>query len=389
MKPVAHKELIVDSLNRVDWDFPRSATPAETIHALHWFPGNFIPQIPAFLIQALSSSGDVVCDPFCGSGTTGIEALRLGRRCLQSDINRASVQVSAGKMAAFTSANVAKCLGAVMDTLLLELKIPRSQENGDQEGSDPELKRWLHTETLDQLRFLWDLVKSSSDVGPVLEMIFTDTLFACASVGGAQTDGGKVRRHHWGWVADNVTPTKPIPHDALHLFRNKVFRAIQILSTERVASKDLSTVRREDIRGLSLPSESVDLIVTSPPYLGMIDYTAANRLTYLWMGWSLRDDMKSEIGARRYRNRPTATQDYLASMEVACNQMARILKPRGYCAVVIGASRKYPGAAHDVIKILSKILELVWGPIPRMPSRRRVSVKGAAEASEFICIFKK
>ena len=46
---------------------------------------------------------------------------------------------------------------------------------------------------------------------------------------------------------------------------------------------------------MSLSTDCADLIVTSPPYLGMIDYAAASRLTYLWYGWSLADDRKAEI----------------------------------------------------------------------------------------------
>lgn len=71
---------VVRRLNGVDWDFPGARTLGGSVHALHWFPGNFIPQIPAHLIQLLSRPGDLVLDPFCGSGTTGAEAYRLGRK---------------------------------------------------------------------------------------------------------------------------------------------------------------------------------------------------------------------------------------------------------------------------------------------------------------------
>ena len=69
---------VVRGLAGVDWNFPRAGTLRGTVHALHWFPGNFIPQIPAHLIQLLSRPGDLVLDPFCGSGTTGAEACRTG-----------------------------------------------------------------------------------------------------------------------------------------------------------------------------------------------------------------------------------------------------------------------------------------------------------------------
>src|SRR3546814_9534370 len=64
----------VARLNRLNWDFPQAGTAQGSIHKFHWFPGNFIPQIPAALIEILSAPGDPVLDPFGGSGTTSIEA---------------------------------------------------------------------------------------------------------------------------------------------------------------------------------------------------------------------------------------------------------------------------------------------------------------------------
>src|SRR4051794_3889600 len=44
----------IQNLDRVDWNFPNTGTKPGSVHTLHWFPGNFIPQIPAALIQILS-----------------------------------------------------------------------------------------------------------------------------------------------------------------------------------------------------------------------------------------------------------------------------------------------------------------------------------------------
>ena len=66
-----------------------------------------------------------MCDPFCGSGTTGIEAIRLGRCCRQSDINRSSVHVASGKLAAFSGQGVRRALSGVLDALMLELGAER------------------------------------------------------------------------------------------------------------------------------------------------------------------------------------------------------------------------------------------------------------------------
>ncbi len=365
---------VADNLDRVDWNFPRATTPVTTVHSLHWFPGNFIPQIPAFLIQLLSRKGDLVCDRFCGSGTTGIEAVRLGRQSWQSDINRASIQVARGKLAAFTSVRAVRELSSVSNELMLDFTVDTTREPRTRFGLNPDLKPWLDSHTTAQLRYIWDIVESSpDDRRGILEMIFTDTLFACASVAGAKTRSGKRRRHHWGWVADNVRPRNLVRHDAVDFFRIRLARAIRVLDSERANAIGTNSVVREDARKLTLSDESV----------------GANRLTYAWMNWPLDEDLSMEIGARHFRRRPRALDDYLDSMRMACGEMFRVLKPHGYCAIVIGASRKYPEAAMKVVSILAGHLTKVWGPTPRIPTRRRVSEREGTTPTEFITVFKK
>ena len=265
------------------------------------------------------------------------------------------------------------------------------------EGHDevPELTRWLHSENLIQLKYLWSMIESvkSTDARAILEMLFSDILFACASPGEAKTRTGKRRRHHWGWIADNVLPRQVAAHDAITLFRERLAHLKVVLqSATKFAGQpddEWITVKREDVRALSMPDNCADLVVTSPPYVGMIDYALANRLTYLWMQWPLEQDLRSELGARRFRKRPTATKDYIDAMRTASAQLARILKPERYCAIVIGASRKYPEAVADVIKVFTDHFGLFWGPKARMPSRRRISERGGSDAQEFLVVFKK
>ncbi|MGC9468221.1 MAG: DNA methyltransferase [Anaerolineae bacterium] len=52
-----------------------------------WYWGNFIPQIPRQLMARYTRAGDVVLDPFCGSGTTLIECRRLGRHGIGVELN--------------------------------------------------------------------------------------------------------------------------------------------------------------------------------------------------------------------------------------------------------------------------------------------------------------
>ncbi|MDU6985300.1 MAG: DNA methyltransferase [Terrisporobacter othiniensis] len=57
------------------------------------YPGNWSPHVPKNIILRYSKEGDMVLDQFVGSGTTLIEAKRLNRRCIGSDINENALNI--------------------------------------------------------------------------------------------------------------------------------------------------------------------------------------------------------------------------------------------------------------------------------------------------------
>ena len=107
--------VIFDSLSSRDWSFTDDDTRYLT-HDLHPFPAKFIPQIPASLIEQLSMPGDVVLDPFGGSATTAVEAVRLGRRAVSFDANPLSAligRVKTGFMATSVRSDLHQLCAAV------------------------------------------------------------------------------------------------------------------------------------------------------------------------------------------------------------------------------------------------------------------------------------
>jgi hypothetical protein len=384
------EEKIIGALASVDWNFSGATTMRNTVHTLHWFPGNFIPEIPSYLIQILSREEDIVLDPFCGSGTTGVEALRLRRRALQSDVNRSSLQVASGKLAALTSEGL---IGELKEFLASQVlgSLFRPVRAEATEAFYLRAIKWFHADTFADLGHLSHVIDSQPIFGlkHVLRMLFSDTLFACLSTSGSSTSGGTRRRHHWGWIADNVIPTTPVRHDAIALFRDRILRAIEVVKSNGSLMSDASLLFRQDARYLAISDESVDLAVTSPPYLGMIDYTLASRIDYLWFGWSMEADRANEIGPRFSRNRADAVQRYLDAIALAADEITRVLRVGKYCAIVIGSSRKYPDVAEEVISRFSRRLRIVWGPFCRIPTRTRVAERRGTTPKELICVFRK
>ncbi len=70
-------------------------------HSLHYalsFPHSFRPELPAYFIDRYTKRGDIVLDPFCGSGTTALEAALQGRVAYASDHNPLAVRIAQAKV---------------------------------------------------------------------------------------------------------------------------------------------------------------------------------------------------------------------------------------------------------------------------------------------------
>jgi len=63
-------------------------------HNIHPYPAKFIPQIPSCFIETYSKKNDVVLDPFCGSGSTLLEATIRDRKAIGLDLNPIATLIS-------------------------------------------------------------------------------------------------------------------------------------------------------------------------------------------------------------------------------------------------------------------------------------------------------
>ncbi len=285
----------------------------------------------------------------------------MGRRIVLSDRIAASVMVGNGKVLVQNTPVDRLVKFKVLSQLTWEHECQTDKPGAHGEGTDPILTEWYSAGTLAQLRYLWRLVEDQHDPAfrKILTLLFSDVLFACASPGPALTSRGNRRRHHWGWVADNVRPLRRVQHNAIRAF---VVRVAALPEQQASTGVPGVLVLQQDARELALASESVDLIVTSPPYIGVIDYTRANRLLYSWMGWSLDRERSVEIGARFKRRRLRVVEEYLAEMRECWREMHRTLRPGAHCAIIIGESRRYPGTVDRTLSDLEMLMPRVWGP---------------------------
>lgn len=91
----------------INFDFSKGDSMYLT-HSLHPYPAKFPPQLPHYLLSQFGSKGQTVLDPFCGSGTTLVEARLLGFNAVGVDVNGLSSLLSKVKATPLSSDEIAE-----------------------------------------------------------------------------------------------------------------------------------------------------------------------------------------------------------------------------------------------------------------------------------------
>jgi HD superfamily phosphohydrolase len=331
-----------------DWSFRLSKN--DNFHA---YPSTFVHAIPASLITALGLKGELVVDPFGGTGQTAVEAIKYGGTCVTSDINSIATLVARARLTYLTSD---------------ERRRLRSLSEDDLRRADPveapvfpNRDKWHNPETLAELCSILGLVRAvgSPRVQQFLEATFSSVLPA--------TTARRGRQH--GFFADN-TPlaagvSAPPYQPAITVFLSKLQRNVALVERlyafiERTGRNPQEELCRATVVQLDAiaakPSDygiaprSAAAIVTSPPYVGMADYSLGNRLSYYWLLPSnLSKDFELEVGARRKRtSRAALLAAYLGAMENFALRALELIRPGGFLAVVVGSPQARLYAHMDI-----------------------------------------
>jgi hypothetical protein len=391
-------------LRQINWDFD-GALSHYGLHRLHWYPGSFIPQIPSYAIDILSKPGDVVYDPFCGVGTTLVEAVRLGRRACGTDSNSIAVRVAIAKTTFLTDTDLTSLCVDVTSALRdrcseygidsqSTLFAPRRDGAGPRIIADRNLPQWYHEKTWREMNTILEVAQGHTGrVRNLLEVLLSSIAKRACS-----------QSRHWGYVADNMIPKSLVYKDAIALYTRAIqdivlayrslLHAPALVGRPREGLNDLAWIEKRDIRhGTGLAPESVDLIVTSPPYPFSTDCARAQRLSFWWLHESLEDEREVEVGARYKRHRQIALEDYFEELKTCFEHIAATLKPGRRLCLVMGV----PRAQRDKGDVLSRVISLVTAQglrecftrVTRRPSRNRIVNREGETTDETIIFFEK
>lgn len=367
-------------LRDLNWDFAGEAGD-DAISSSHWYPARYIRQVPGILIGYFSEPGDLVLDPFCGSGTTLVEALGAGRSSIGIDTNPIATLMTRAKFNRADSHALTAYAKMILRRATDSVMSNRAESDGSTDKAHEERCFWFAGRTVQELESLWAAIQASPDeCQEVALACFSAILRAVCS-----------QDKHWGWICDNVRPRELIYRDALGAFVRKFTQFLDVLNEMTVlrergrvtAGRDLTTQiltgRCETELG-SIDSAAVDLVVTSPPYYGVTDYIRSQRLSFLWFQHDIDRIKQEESGARFKRFRKDALRGYMADMGGSFAEIARVLRPGKVCAVVLGESPSREPYLADLALVLAGLgLGKEDQLVRRIPLRRSLNPRVKTE----------
>jgi len=385
------KPLQIDFRKMVDW----IAYGERSSHMIHLYPAKLLPHIPAFFLanDILSKPGDIVLDPFSGSGTVVLEALLAERVPVGADSNP-----------------LARLISKVKTTPIKKVRLERaySKLRFDLMAAEPaelpnviNIDYWFHSHVISELSKINISINKikNREIKDFFLVCFSNTIKRVSLADPRLSVPVKLNEKKYSPESVHFKTTEKLltklgTISAIEEFDKCVISNIERISnlTKKVGLNGVPLTLYEDARSLrskygSLKDSSVQLIITSPPYAGAQKYIRSSSLNLGWLGYcetnTLRDYEKKNIGREHHSKneyssfirtgvkeadkilekiyvknplRSYIAAKYIIEMKEALVESFRVLKKNGYL-VLVAAPNEICGMKFETQKYLTLIAE--------------------------------
>lgn len=275
---------------------------AKLTHYMYRYPAKFHPPVVAALLEKYSIPGDTVLDPFCGSGTFAVEAMRLHRNSVGLDVDPVAVAVAAVKVHRY---NITQLRGSAEQVMSMTQRLRRSKSEYESRmfqdlsatqftrsarelrqfiPAIPNIDHWFRKYVTIDLARLRRTIESASipeTHRAFLFVVFVSIVRNCSNadpvpVSGLEVTSYMLRRDAAGRVID--------PFALFSRALDKALDATQAFA-EATDGNCKARIREGDATNLDRAVRgSVDCVITSPPYHGAVDYYRRHQLEMFWLG---------------------------------------------------------------------------------------------------------
>lgn len=243
-------------------------------------------ELAKFLIEHLAIPGGVVLDPMAGSGTTAMVARRLGRIGLAFDLDPLAVILARVATATLDLEVARQAHDRVLAHATAAAKKPVSRPTANAQAEEKEfLDYWFPKRSQRELFALAEAIRGECD-GPIAEFLWVvfSSLVVAKSAGASYALDLAHTRPHRDLDKDIVWPLEAWNARFERLASGLAFRSPD-------DTRPASRVWVGDARTMAVRDGTIDLVVTSPPYMRSdreaIDYLRAHKFSLVWMGHDL------------------------------------------------------------------------------------------------------
>ena len=295
--------------DRTDWGKLATFVPNKKTPVYNWFyyKEGFARELVLKCIGMFGlKPGQRVLDPFCGSGTTLLACKELGIDSVGFDVLPTSVFASRVKTGTYRPEQ----LKETITWLFQERFKPVRMDFPDR------FKRFFSRPLRDDIAFFKDRL-NQLEPGPVRDFILLGFINSVMKSSWVWKDGGvlKVRKH----------PVAPFRKFFQRMLKRMVKEYTRFQGTGKVS------VGFGDARKLKLKDESIDGVLTSPPYLNQINYTRVYEIENWFLG-KPKPALRSHLGL----GEEDPLRTYLNDMEQTLRELYRVCRPGAQLAIVVG-----------------------------------------------------
>ena len=304
------------------------------VHALHPYLGKYVPQIVETFLRRYFEAGDVIYDPFVGSGTTLIEANVVGVHAVGSDISAFNCLLSRVKTTAYSLASLELALKVALEEF-------RQQETPDITRCSPWLQRWYSPQALQELVAYRNVIENLDDPAwDVGRVILSRSARSARLTTHFDLDFPRHPATGPYHCHKHKRTCRPV-EEAAKFLRRYTADTIRRLREFSVLRTDATVeVMHVDSR-FAEPLLDVTGVITSAPYPGLIDYHEQHRYAYELLG--LVDRRTEELGAAEKGNSRGVIQQYSDGMVEVLRNAREHTRGHGPFVVVVNDSKAlYP-----------------------------------------------
>lgn len=343
------------------------------------YPTRYISAVPRYAIKNYSKEHDYVLDPFCGSGTTAIEALINCRNAVSIDIDPFARLLIKTKTAFYNENDFNK-----IDEIITKLKKISFNELYDIPDIPdiPDINKWFCERSVNELSSLKHFIDIyAEDNNKVKDYLYV----VLASIIRKSSNADDVSPKPY--ISTRFKKTPQIPSELF--FKNEIlYRGAIKQYSDAIEDFNCKSILLDsnDARIINF-DKKIDLAISSPPYINAYDYVRSLKFEDVWLGLAtletLRINKRNYVGSEvkniknieyQYINtsallmekleimndidkkRKTIISNYFEDMSINLKSVKDVLKKNGYYVLVVGDSniRNVPIPTG---KILSELAE--------------------------------